>query len=710
MQPVCDVIIPVHDQPHWVSLCIEELLRTTDMDTLGRIFLVNDGSDALTCAGIKRMSELHPPIRVLENSREPGFAGTINTGLESSSADYVLLLNTDCLLTPRAIAKLIAHCEREPAVGLISPFSNQSPPLTVPMLPGFNYRDMNSALEEHFGGVSAEACTIVGNALLITRPCLDRTGLFDTRYGLGYGEETDYQFRAMANGFKAVAALDTYVYHKGAESFGANPKTQKRLQSSGRRLFFRRWKKEFELYSERVPPDALVKRVIQRLRDIDHRPAAAAMFVLPGIKQHIGGCHVVIDICNMAARLGQSVQVAVLHDRSQVLWCDPLFFEPICFGSDVDFVLDRHVSPQLIVATAWTTVAPAALRAEAIGVHWHYFVQGYEFYFEEGCVYRAVEETFQNATHVFTTSGWLKRMLAAHFTGPIEVIPPGFDERLFHDRYRRERQIPVVTLVLRGSLDKGQPFLMDLLHRLGEWQGRIKLVVIVRREMILPSIWADACDIHFLPLRKLELANILRDTDIFVDASLHEGFGLLPLEALACGAAVITSASGGVADYVRNGENGFLITEVNNPERYVEKLEQLLGNPSLLKSLQENASPSVASFASTSTLQRHCNYLAKASIGQRPRKRLISINMIRMMMGRTANHAGSPSPAQPDSALLEYAPGSQIPSRVRKLEQDVAAIQNSRIWRTLCAGGGLILAAQSVMRRARKPFSRTPRR
>ena len=46
----------------------------------------------------------------------------------------------------------------------------------------------------------------------LLKQCLKKTGYLDEIYGRGYGEETDYQFKAMKEGFSAKVAIDTYVY------------------------------------------------------------------------------------------------------------------------------------------------------------------------------------------------------------------------------------------------------------------------------------------------------------------------------------------------------------------------------------------------------------------------------------------------------------------------------------------------------------------
>ncbi|KGK85748.1 glycosyltransferase [Desulfosporosinus sp. HMP52] len=56
-----------------------------------------------------------------------------------------------------------------------------------------------------------------------------------------------------------------------------------------------------------------------------------------------------------------------------------------------------------------------------------------------------------------------------------------------------------------------------------------------------------------------ELAQLYAEADLFVYTSYFEAFGLPPLEAMACGTAVVSTDCGGNRDYVRSGENCLLV-------------------------------------------------------------------------------------------------------------------------------------------------------
>ena len=97
---------------------------------------------------------------------------------------------------------------------------------------------------------------------------------------------------------------------------------------------------------------------------------------------------------------------------------------------------------------------------------------------------------------------------------------------------------------------------------------------------------------HLLVLQDISterLPALYRSCDLFamlprVDHGFFEGFGLVYLEAGACGKPVIGSRSGGVPDAVIDGETGFLVPE-EDPNSAAGKIVEILTNSRLAAAL-----------------------------------------------------------------------------------------------------------------------------
>ncbi len=83
--------------------------------------------------------------------------------------------------------------------------------------------------------------------------------------------------------------------------------------------------------------------------------------------------------------------------------------------------------------------------------------------------------------------------------------------------------------------------------------------------------------------------------DVCVVPSFYESFGLVALEAMACGTPVVASRVGGLTDTVRDGETGYLIPW-RCPEPFAERLELLLGNEGLRRAFGQSARETVERF------------------------------------------------------------------------------------------------------------------
>lgn len=78
---------------------------------------------------------------------------------------------------------------------------------------------------------------------------------------------------------------------------------------------------------------------------------------------------------------------------------------------------------------------------------------------------------------------------------------------------------------------------------------------------------------------RTDMPALLRSADVVACVPWYEPFGIVPLEAMACGVPVVASATGGLTDTVVDGVTGVL-TPPRDPRALGRALRRLLADPS----------------------------------------------------------------------------------------------------------------------------------
>lgn len=140
-----------------------------------------------------------------------------------------------------------------------------------------------------------------------------------------------------------------------------------------------------------------------------------------------------------------------------------------------------------------------------------------------------------------------------------------------------------VVLVTVGRLvaRKGLSQLIALMGRLRK--AKAKLLVLGSGPM--EQTWKNEArhrgvesDVLFLgQVSDHDKFKILGMSDLYVSTSQHEGFGLVFLEAMACGLPVVCYNHGGQTDFLSDGVTGYLV-ELNDMQRFEERCEILIGD------------------------------------------------------------------------------------------------------------------------------------
>jgi D-inositol-3-phosphate glycosyltransferase len=99
------------------------------------------------------------------------------------------------------------------------------------------------------------------------------------------------------------------------------------------------------------------------------------------------------------------------------------------------------------------------------------------------------------------------------------------------------------------------------------------------------------------------LSTYYRAADVVVVPSRSESFGLVALEAAACGTPVVAAAVGGLSSLVHHGHTGYLM-ETRDPAAYADAIEAVLGDPARARRMAEAAAAEAAGFTWSTTAAR----------------------------------------------------------------------------------------------------------
>ena len=118
---------------------------------------------------------------------------------------------------------------------------------------------------------------------------------------------------------------------------------------------------------------------------------------------------------------------------------------------------------------------------------------------------------------------------------------------------------------------------------------------------------APLMDIPYVyPKNDQEIADFYKGCDVFVFLSLAEGFGLPPLEAMACGCVVVLNDAGGTREFAIDQKNAVLVPL--DPSRVIFEIQQLLANQDRFESLRQAAILTGQSFSDILMKQRYLDY------------------------------------------------------------------------------------------------------
>lgn len=262
--PRLTIVIVSYNTKADLARCLGSL-RDTPPEVPLEVVVVDNGSRDGSPAWVR---EHCPGVRLIEANENLGFARANNLGIRATHGELILLLNSDTIVPPRAIDRLVAALDQHPraaAAGprLIDGAGNPELSWGEMISPRAEWRQRRlmqglasgdaatGALVERLSREERTVDWVSGACLLVRREAAEAVGLLDERYFM-YTEDVDFCAALRARGSEILFTPAAEVIHLRGRSAATAPAATNTRYRESHLAFYRkhhpRWVPVLRLY------------------------------------------------------------------------------------------------------------------------------------------------------------------------------------------------------------------------------------------------------------------------------------------------------------------------------------------------------------------------------------------------------------------------------------------------------------------------------
>lgn len=233
MRPV-DVILPTYLTGYaHVDMTLRFLASLYATAPLARVVWVDNGSGPNSNPVREWLTAQGRPFIDRPQWENLGFPKAVNIGLRASEAPYLVIANNDVTVMPGAVQTLQAVINAQPDCAVVAPVSTSGWQHWADLerylgLAGLQalarrdeYADRAAWLLGAYGDQSVTTTMVAFFFAMLTRGALQRIGLLDEGYGMGFAEDDDWCERARRTGLEVRLSLGAFVIHDHRATWSA---------------------------------------------------------------------------------------------------------------------------------------------------------------------------------------------------------------------------------------------------------------------------------------------------------------------------------------------------------------------------------------------------------------------------------------------------------------------------------------------------------
>jgi GT2 family glycosyltransferase/glycosyltransferase involved in cell wall biosynthesis len=579
-----DIVVPSYRDAKRVRELVRSI-RKTLRPGMARVIVADDASGPEHLAALRAIAGIDV---VIEGERNAGFAANVNRGLLASDPSRdVVVLNSDVEALPRWLECLQYATHRYPYAGIVGG-QLQYPDGRIQFGGIVRNRDQPEWFDHRYrfkpsdwgpAGRASASLAVTGACMYVRRDVIERIGLLDEGYGMAY-EDVDWCLRAWEAGFGVLYFPAARLVHH--ESLTRGTAVGERERES-QRHFWERWSSLLDERSVDAGQNGAVPAVVDHAHARERRLRIAYVTEGTGVG---GGHRDIFEHLNRLAERGHEVSLYSLDGPPD--WF-PLRV-PVHSFEDYDQLANALSQLDAIKVATWWMTADPVWRASIVRGLPVYFVQDIEtsYYPDHEHARHAVLDSYRPEFRYMTISAWNRERLR-ELGLDAELIPPGIDLDTFRPRPDVARRTDMVLALGRANPLKNLPLTVAAWKALRPAHNgeRPELCLFgVEPELVRGDGMAAAAGVRYVESPDDERVNeLFCQATVFVQTSVHEGFALPPLEAMATGAAVVCTDAHGNRDFCRDGVNCLM------PEPHTAAVSaamaRLLSDPQLRQQLGE---------------------------------------------------------------------------------------------------------------------------